>query len=111
MYLGTSIFLLPLHHPLMVAEYIRPWIIYPGGKVLFGVGQPIETTRFNSFGIDKRDGRSRLVEGFDVIRKLWARKSVTFHVEHFHIDNAISKPTPLWSSWASQSSLNANGTV
>ena len=39
MYLGTSIFLLPLHHPVMVAEYISTLDNLCGGKVLFGVGQ------------------------------------------------------------------------
>src|ERR1700752_1053283 len=37
MYLGTSIFLLPLHHPLMVAEYISTLDNLSGGKVLFGI--------------------------------------------------------------------------
>jgi alkanesulfonate monooxygenase SsuD/methylene tetrahydromethanopterin reductase-like flavin-dependent oxidoreductase (luciferase family) len=39
MYLGTSIFLLPLHHPVMVAEYIATLDNLCGGKALFGIGQ------------------------------------------------------------------------
>jgi len=54
MYLGTSIFLLPLHHPVMVAEYISTLDNLSGGKVLFGVGQGYRDNEFNSFGIDKR---------------------------------------------------------
>lgn len=52
MYLGTSIFLLPLHHPVMVAEYISTLDNLSGGKVLFGVGQGYRDSEFNSFGID-----------------------------------------------------------
>ncbi|MGH7875893.1 MAG: LLM class flavin-dependent oxidoreductase, partial [Candidatus Binatia bacterium] len=63
MYLGTSIFLLPLHHPVMVAEYISTLDNLSGGKVLFGVGQGYRDSEFNSFGIDKRERRGRLVEG------------------------------------------------
>ena len=71
MYLGTSIFLLPLHHPVIVAEYISTLYNLSGGKVLFGVGQGYRENEFNSFGIDIRQRRSRLVEGLEVIRKLW----------------------------------------
>jgi len=82
MYLGTSIFILPLHHPVMVAETISTLDNLCGGKVLFGVGQGYRDKEFNSFGIDKRQRRSRLVEGLDVIRKLWTGEAVTFHGEH-----------------------------
>ena len=95
MYLGTSIFLLPLHHPVMVAEYISTLDNLSGGKVLFGVGQGYRENEFNSFGIDKRQRRDRLVEGLEVIRKLWTGESVTFHGEHFHLDKVISRPTPV----------------
>ena len=95
MYLGTSIFLLPLHHPVMVAEYISTLDNLSGGKVLFGVGQGYREKEFNSFGIDLRQRRSRLVEAVDVIRELWTGEPVTFHGKHFHLDQVISRPTPV----------------
>ena len=48
MYLGTSIFLLPLHHPVMVAEYIATLDNLSGGKVLFGIGQGYQRTETTS---------------------------------------------------------------
>ena len=71
MYVGTAIFLLPLHHPVMVAEYVATLDNLSGGKVLFGVGQGYRDSEFNSFGIDKRERRGRLVEGLEIIRRLW----------------------------------------
>jgi alkanesulfonate monooxygenase SsuD/methylene tetrahydromethanopterin reductase-like flavin-dependent oxidoreductase (luciferase family) len=94
MYLGTSIFLLPLHHPVMVAEYISTLDNLSGGKVLFGVGQGYRDNEFASFGIDKRERSGRLVEGLEVIRKLWTGEAVTFHGKHFHLDNVMSQPRP-----------------
>jgi alkanesulfonate monooxygenase SsuD/methylene tetrahydromethanopterin reductase-like flavin-dependent oxidoreductase (luciferase family) len=95
MYLGTSIFLLPLHHPVMVAEYISTLDNLSGGKVLFGVGQGYRDSEFNSFGIDKRQRRGRLVEGLEVIRRLWTGDNVTFHGEFFHLDGVTCAPKPL----------------
>lgn len=95
MYVGTSIFLLPLHHPVMVAEYIATLDNLSGGKVLFGVGQGYRDSEFNSFGIDKRERRGRLVEGLEVIRRLWTEDGVTFHGKFFHLDKVSMAPKPL----------------
>ena len=95
MYVGTSIFLLPLHHPVMVAEYIATLDNLSGGKVLFGVGQGYRDNEFNSFGIDKRERRGRLVEGLEVIRKLWTGEAVTYHGKYFQLDGVTSAPKPL----------------
>lgn len=94
MYLGTSIFLLPLHHPVMVAEYVSTLDNLSGGKVLFGVGQGYRDSEFISFGIDKRERRGRLVEGLQVIRKLWTEDAVTFHGKYFHLEKATCLPKP-----------------
>ncbi|MEA2658025.1 MAG: hypothetical protein QOF64_610 [Candidatus Binatota bacterium] len=92
MYVGTSIFLLPLHHPVMVAEYFSTLDNLSGGKLLFGVGQGYRDSEFNSFGIDKRERRGRLVEGLQVIRKLWTEDAVTFHGDFFHLDKVTCLP-------------------
>jgi alkanesulfonate monooxygenase SsuD/methylene tetrahydromethanopterin reductase-like flavin-dependent oxidoreductase (luciferase family) len=94
MYLGTSIFLLPLHHPVMVAEYISTLDNLSGGKVLFGIGQGYRESEFSSFGIDKRERRTRLVEGLDIIRRLWSGEAVTFHGKFFHLDKVTCLPKP-----------------
>lgn len=95
MYLGTSIFLLPLHHPVMVAEYIATLDNLCGGKTLFGIGQGYRDSEFNSFGIDKRQRRGRLVEGLEVIRRLWSGDKVTLHGKYFRLDGVTSLPRPL----------------
>ena len=95
MYLGTSIFLLPLHHPVMVAEYTATLDILSGGKFLFGVGQGYRDNEFKSFGIDKRERRIRLTEGLQIIRKLWSEDAVTFHGQCFNLDAVTLAPKPL----------------
>lgn len=95
MYLGTSIFLLPLHHPVMVAEYVSTLDNLSGGRVLFGVGQGYREKEFSAFGVDLRQRRTRLAEALEVIRRLWSGGPVTFHGKHFHLDNAVSLPVPI----------------
>lgn len=70
LYLGTSIFLLPLHNPVDVAEQVATLDLLSGGRFLFGVGQGYREAEFRSFGLDRRERRSRMVEGLQLIRKL-----------------------------------------
>src|ERR1051325_5225977 len=95
MYLGTSIFLLPMHHPVMVAEYTATIDNLSGGKFLFGVGQGYRDSEFSSFGIDKRERKARLLEGLEVIQKLWSEDRVVHHGKFFNLDGATIAPKPL----------------
>ena len=95
MYLGTSIFLLPLHPPLMVAEYTSTLDNLSGGKFLFGVGQGYREVEFNSFGIEKRHRKDRLVEALEIIQRLWTEDQVTFHGRFFQLDGVTIAPKPL----------------
>jgi alkanesulfonate monooxygenase SsuD/methylene tetrahydromethanopterin reductase-like flavin-dependent oxidoreductase (luciferase family) len=95
LFLGTSIFLLPLHNPVDVAEQVATLDILCGGRFLFGVGQGYRDAEFRSFGVDRRSRRRRLVEGLQVIRKLWAEDDVTFRGEHFQLDGVSIAPKPI----------------
>ena len=95
MYLGTSIFLLPLHPPVMVAEDTATLDNLSGGKFLFGVGQGYRDREFSSFGIEKKHRRARLVEGLEVIRKLWTEDDVSFNGRFFQLDHVTIEPKPL----------------
>jgi alkanesulfonate monooxygenase SsuD/methylene tetrahydromethanopterin reductase-like flavin-dependent oxidoreductase (luciferase family) len=95
LYIGTSVFLLPFHHPVAVAEQTATLDILSGGKFLFGVGQGYRDPEFESFGQEKRQRRQRLTEGLEVIRKLWAEDNVTFHGQFFRLKGVSIAPKPL----------------
>ena len=95
MYLGTSIFQLPLHHPVEVAEQTTMLDILSGGKFLFGVGQGYRDVEFQSFGLEKRHRRQRMVEGLEVIKKLWNEDNVTYHGRFHDLESVSIAPKPL----------------
>ena len=95
LYLGTSIFLLPLHNPVDVAEQVATLDVLSGGRFLFGVGQGYRDAEFRAFGLDRYSRRPRLVEGLQLIRKLWAEDDVTFHGEFFRVDGVSIAPKPI----------------
>jgi alkanesulfonate monooxygenase SsuD/methylene tetrahydromethanopterin reductase-like flavin-dependent oxidoreductase (luciferase family) len=95
LYLGTSIFLLPLHPPVMAAEYVATLDILSRGKFLFGIGQGYRDIEFESFGVPKRQRRQRLVEAVEIIRRLWSEDGVSFRGEVFQLNGVSIAPKPL----------------
>ncbi|MFQ5683776.1 MAG: LLM class flavin-dependent oxidoreductase [Candidatus Binatia bacterium] len=95
LYFGTSILLLPLHHPVQVAEQAATLDILSGGRFLLGVGRGYRDVEFQAFGLEKRQRSARFVEGVQVIRKLWAEDNVTFNGRCFRLDGVSIAPKPL----------------
>ena len=45
-------------------------------------------------GVEMRNRVGRLVEGVDIIKRLWTEESVTHHGKHFHMDDAKASVQP-----------------
>jgi probable F420-dependent oxidoreductase len=95
LHLGTSIFLLGLHHPLEVAEQAATLDLLCGGRFLLGVGQGYREAEFRSFGLDKSLRRERLAEAVEVIRRLWAEDAVTHRGQFFDLAGVSIAPKPI----------------
>ena len=87
MTLGTGIMLLALQHPVDVAESLATLDVICGGRLVFGVGLGYRDVEFDAFGIPRGRRLSRFLEALDVVRLLWTEDSVTFHGEHFHLED------------------------
>ncbi len=69
---GTNILVLPLHHPVRVAEDVATIDLISRGRFVLGVGAGHNPSEFDTFGID-RTRRGRLLEsGIARLREAWA---------------------------------------
>jgi alkanesulfonate monooxygenase SsuD/methylene tetrahydromethanopterin reductase-like flavin-dependent oxidoreductase (luciferase family) len=100
---GTCILLLPLHHPVLMAEQAAILDIMSGGKLVFGVGLGYREQEFSGFGVLKRDRATRFEEALVIIKDLWANGKVDFAGKHYKFTNLttptlpLQKPTPpIW---------------
>jgi alkanesulfonate monooxygenase SsuD/methylene tetrahydromethanopterin reductase-like flavin-dependent oxidoreductase (luciferase family) len=103
MTLGTNMFILPLRHPVDVAEDFATLDHITGGRVVAGFGMGYRENEFASFGIPMADRVGRFEEGVEVVRRLWSGDPVAFAGEHFQIHGeSISLPPvqaggpPIW---------------
>ncbi len=103
MTLGTGVLLLPLHHPVEIAEQIATLDVICGGRFVFGVGLGYRDAENQAMGLDPKGRVGRLVEGLEVIERLWSGEPVRYAGRHFTLDNVrISMPPqqrprpPIW---------------
>lgn len=88
-------FLLPLHHPVDVAERFATLDAITGGRAIFPPVAGYRDVEFDSFGVPKRQRFSRLSEGVELIERLWTEDDVTFHGEHFSVDGVTIDHRPV----------------
>lgn len=93
--LGTGVLLLPLYHPVMVAEEGAMVDMISGGRLILGVGAGYAPEEFAAFGCPLKERGSRLEESASLLHRLWTEENVTHHGKHYRVDNATVAPRPV----------------
>ncbi len=87
MQIGSGILLLPMFHPVHVAEEFATLDQLSGGRVALGVAAGYRDHEFAAFGIDPATRFARMDESIRVIRALWSGEPVDFHGRHYNLDD------------------------
>jgi alkanesulfonate monooxygenase SsuD/methylene tetrahydromethanopterin reductase-like flavin-dependent oxidoreductase (luciferase family) len=95
MMIGTGILLLPLFHPVHVAEEFATLDHLSGGRVVLGVGAGYRDNEFAALGVDPDSRFRRLDESLRVIRALWSGETVDHEGEFFRLQDARIGVGPL----------------
>jgi probable F420-dependent oxidoreductase len=93
--IGTSILLLPLYPPAIVAKQIADIDRACGGRVTLGVGVGGEyPAEFRACGVPLSERGSRADETIGLLRQLWTAEPTSHHGRHFHFDDVRIHPAP-----------------
>lgn len=94
--LGTSIFILPLRHPISVARSAVTLDRMSGGRFLFGVGVGWLRDEFEIMGQDFHTRGKRTDEMITLLRQLWSEEdTIEFHGDHYDIPPIKFYPKPV----------------
>jgi probable F420-dependent oxidoreductase len=91
--LGTSIVLVPLHHPMHLAKQVATLQELSGGRVSLGVGMGWHRDEFDFMGIEFEGRGRRADEAIRVMRALWNGES-EFEGRQWSFRDATSEPRP-----------------
>jgi len=84
--LGTAVYLVPLRHPLLIAQTTASLADLSGGRFSLGVGSGWLREEFDALGVPF-DGRGqRLDEALDIMECAWQGRMFDYHGSHFSFD-------------------------
>jgi alkanesulfonate monooxygenase SsuD/methylene tetrahydromethanopterin reductase-like flavin-dependent oxidoreductase (luciferase family) len=94
--LAPAVCVLPLHHPIRVAEQWATLDMLSGGRVDFAAGRGYDRREYGPFHVSFEDNQSIFEEGMEVVRRLWASEEPISHSgRHYQFDNVAITPRPV----------------
>ncbi len=85
--IGTNVLLLPMHHPLRVAEDAAVVDLLSGGRFTLGVGQGYVQHEFETLGLNRKNRPSLFEEGVQVIRRAWEKGRIGFEGKRWRFED------------------------
>ncbi len=92
---ATSVILLPLHHPVRLAEDVITLDIISKGRVTVGVGLGYQDADFRAFGVGMSDRVELFEEKVQILRNCWSGEEFSFDGKHHQIENLRVRPDPV----------------
>jgi len=93
--LGTGVVVLPLNHPIRIAEDYAIIDLMSGGRVDLGLGRGYQPHEFQGYGIDQTRSRDMFREGVEIIQKAWTEERFTYEGEFYQAHDLSVRPKPL----------------
>ncbi|MEO7403532.1 MAG: LLM class flavin-dependent oxidoreductase [Burkholderiales bacterium] len=91
---GTDICVLPLHHPVEVAEQIALVDNISGGRALLGVGLGWAQNEYDGFGVPFKARAAIYERSVDQVKRLLRGETVTSEDGHYRFRDARISPLP-----------------
>ena len=103
MRIGITVFLLPLHNPVDIAEQVATLDAISHGRMIFGVGLGYRPEECAAYGITMQERVPRFLESLELIKRLWTEDELEFHGRFYTLPRVQStiRPTqkpypPIW---------------
>jgi alkanesulfonate monooxygenase SsuD/methylene tetrahydromethanopterin reductase-like flavin-dependent oxidoreductase (luciferase family) len=114
--LAPAVTVLPLHHPIRVAEQWATLDLLSGGRVDFAAGRGYDRREYLPLNVSFEDNQEIFEEGMEVVRLLWSSdRPVSHHCKHYQFDNVaitpkpVQRPLPAYVASFSQPSIDLAG--
>src|SRR5246500_4821874 len=94
--LAPAVNVLPLHHPIRVAEQWATLDLLSGGRVDFAAGRGYDRREYLPLNVSFEDNQAIFEEGMEVVRRLWAADAPVSHQgRHYAFADVSITPKPV----------------
>ena len=93
--LGPATVLLPVQHPLRVAEEFALLDLLSNGRAQLSVGRGYDAREYAAFGVDFAQSQEIFFEGLEVIKKAWSHETSSHKGVHYQYPEVTVLPRPV----------------
>jgi len=93
--IGIAVQVLPLCHPLRLAEEVATLDHISGGRLIFGVGRSGFPRTYEAYGVPYAESRERFGEVLEVLKRSWCEERFSFEGDFYAYRNVTMVPKPL----------------
>ncbi len=94
MRLGIAVSVLPLSHPIRLAEEIATLDHISGGRFDFGIGRSGFANVYAGYGVAYEESRERFQECLDILLLAWSQERFSYSGEYYRFDDVCVVPKP-----------------
>ena len=91
---GTAVQVLPLNHPLRIAEEVATVDHISEGRFEFGIGRSGVVRTYDVYGVPYAESQARFREALEIIRLGWKGEPFSYTGQFYRVDNATVVPRP-----------------
>ena len=94
--LAPAVTVLPLHHPIRVAEQWATLDLLSAGRVDFAAGRGYGRREYLPLNVSFEDNQEIFEEGMEVVQRLWSSDApISHHGKDYRFENIAITPQPL----------------
>jgi alkanesulfonate monooxygenase SsuD/methylene tetrahydromethanopterin reductase-like flavin-dependent oxidoreductase (luciferase family) len=95
--LAPAVTVLPLHHPIRVAEQWATLDLLSNGRVDWAAGRGYDRREYEPFKVDFNDNQAIFEEGMELVGRLWAAggERISHHGKYYQFDDVRITPQPV----------------
>jgi alkanesulfonate monooxygenase SsuD/methylene tetrahydromethanopterin reductase-like flavin-dependent oxidoreductase (luciferase family) len=99
MKIGTGVQVLPLCHPLRLAEEAATVDQISHGRLIFGVGRSGFPRTYEAYGVPYGESRERFAETLEILKRAWTEPKFSYQGKYYSFDNVALTPKPYQKPW------------
>lgn len=93
--LGTSVIILPMRNPMVVAKQVASIDNLSNGRMILGIGPGWLEQEFTTLSVKFRGRGKWLDEAIELMRAIWSYEHPKFKGKYHKIEDAVSGPLPV----------------
>jgi len=92
--IGTAVHVLPLTHPLRLAEETATVDVVSRGRFILGAGRSGNPRSYRAYGIPYEESRERFFEALDILKHAWTEDTFSYEGKYHSFNEARAVPRP-----------------